>query len=88
MTKPLIKTPYSLDEMTEEFERQQHQLRSGFYGWMGLGGAIIQWHPHLKIGIAYVPTDLLILDFYNFKAAHLQAAVKQVVMACDSRAKL
>ena len=25
--------------------------RNGFYGWMGFGGSVFQWHPELKIGL-------------------------------------
>ena len=28
--------------------------REGYYGWFGYGGSIMQWHPELKIGFAFV----------------------------------
>ena len=42
-----------------------NQGRDGFYGWMGLGGSIFQWHPELRIGFGYVPTSLNVLDIVN-----------------------
>ena len=32
--------------------------RDGWYGWVGHGGSVMQWHPELKIGFGYVPTNL------------------------------
>ena len=49
--------------------------REGFYGWMGLGGSIFQWHPEHKIGFAYVPTSLNVLDIVNERGKAYQAAV-------------
>ena len=50
--------------------------REGFYGWMGLGGSIVQWHPELKIGFAFVPTLLDTMDMFNARGAALQQIVK------------
>ena len=52
--------------------------RSGFYGWMGFGGSCFQWNPHLKIGFAFVPTELE-MDLTNMRAGMLQEAVVRVV---------
>ena len=49
--------------------------REGFYGWMGLGGSIFQWHPEKKIGFAYVPTSLNVLDIVNERGKAYQAEV-------------
>jgi CubicO group peptidase (beta-lactamase class C family) len=49
--------------------------REGFYGWMGYGGSVFQWHPELRIGFAYVPTALNALDFFNQRAKWYQQAV-------------
>ena len=49
--------------------------REGFYGWMGLGGSIFQWHPERKIGFAYVPTSLNVLDLVNERGKAYQAEV-------------
>jgi len=42
-------------------------IRDGYYGWHGVGGAVMQWHPELKVGFAYVPRDLILGDpgFYR-----------------------
>ncbi len=49
--------------------------REGFYGWMGLGGSLFQWHPKHRIGFGYVPTSLNILDFVNERGKAYQAEV-------------
>jgi CubicO group peptidase (beta-lactamase class C family) len=54
-------------------ERDFNQGREGFYGWMGLGGSIFQWHPGLDIGFAFVPTSLHVLDFFNERGKKYQA---------------
>ena len=48
----------------------------GFYGWMGAGGSIFQWHPELEIGFAFIPTFLHALDMFNERGAKLQQLVK------------
>ena len=50
--------------------------REGYYGWFGLGGSIMQWHPELKIGFAFVPTFLNLTEIYNMRGAVLQQIVK------------
>lgn len=47
--------------------------REGYYGWMGLGGSIFQWHPEARIGFAYVPTSLNFLDLVNERGKGYQA---------------
>ena len=49
--------------------------REGYYGWMGLGGSIFQWHPERRIGFAYVPTSLNVLDIANERGKAYQAEV-------------
>ena len=49
--------------------------RSGYYGWMGLGGSVLQWHPELKIGFAYTPSFLQLTDLMNLRGSYLQAVV-------------
>ena len=53
--------------------------REGFFGWMGLGGSVFQWHPEHKIGFGYVPTSLYVLDFVNERAKAYQAEVVRCV---------
>ena len=57
--------------------------RDGFYGWMGLGGSIFQWHPEWRIGFAFVPTSLHVPDFVNERGKAYQAlAVECLARAC------
>jgi CubicO group peptidase (beta-lactamase class C family) len=49
--------------------------REGFYGWMGLGGSIFQWHPTHRIGFGYVPTSLNVVDILNERGKAYQAEV-------------
>jgi len=58
--------------------------REGFYGWMGLGGSIFQWHPERRIGFAYVPTSLNVLDFVNERGKAYQAEVVRCMEAATS----
>jgi len=48
-----------------------NSLRNGWFGWQGYGGSVMQWHPELNIGFAYVPNDLNGFDFGNIRAAKL-----------------
>lgn len=57
------------------FSRGLNNGREGFYGWMGLGGSIFQWHPEKKIGFAYAPTSLNFLDLVNERGKAYQAEV-------------
>jgi CubicO group peptidase (beta-lactamase class C family) len=58
-----------------------NQGREGFYGWMGLGGSIFQWHPELQIGFGYLPTSLNVLDIVNERGKAYQAQVVRCVMS-------
>lgn len=49
--------------------------REGYFGWMGLGGSIFQWNLEHKVGFAYVPTSLNVLDIVNERGKAYQAAV-------------
>ena len=53
--------------------------REGFYGWMGFGGSIFQWHPEHKIGFGYVPTSLNVLDLVNERGKAYQAEVVRCI---------
>ena len=55
--------------------------RKGFYGWFGLGGSIVQWHPELQIGFAFIPTFLNVPDLLNSRGAVLQQIVKDCISA-------
>ncbi len=61
--------------------------REGFYGWMGLGGSIFQWHPESQIGFGYVPTSLNILDLVNERGKSYQTEVLRCVARLASNTK-
>ena len=60
---------------SSRLERDFNEGREGFFGWMGLGGSIFQWHPELDIGFAFVPTSLHVLDLLNERGKRYQAEV-------------
>jgi CubicO group peptidase (beta-lactamase class C family) len=62
-------------------ERAFNEGREGFYGWMGFGGSIFQWHPQLDIGFAFVPTSLHVLDFFNERGKAYQAETLNCIAA-------
>ena len=64
---------------SSRLEREFNQGREGFYGWMGFGGSIFQWHPELDIGFAFVPTSLHVLDFFNERGKRYQAEVMRCI---------
>lgn len=66
------------------FERAFNRGREGFYGWMGFGGSIFQWHPEKDIGFAFVPTSLHYLDFLNERGKCYQAEVLRCVKDLNS----
>lgn len=70
-----------LPETASSLEKGLNQGREGFYGWMGLGGSLFQWHPDLQIGFGYVPTSLNIIDLVNERGKAYQAEVKRCVGA-------
>jgi len=61
----------------EEEDITETSGRLGYYGWMGYGGSVFQWHPELKIGFGYAPTLLQWFDFTNNKARLLQGEVEK-----------
>lgn len=70
---------------SSRLERDFTVGREGFYGWMGLGGSIFQWHPQLEIGFAFVPTSLHVLDFLNERGKRYQAEVLKCAAAMAVR---
>lgn len=66
-------------EPSTQFERAFNTGREGFYGWMGLGGSIFQWHPQYNIGFGYVPTSLNVLDIVNERGKAYQAEVLRCI---------
>ena len=68
-------------------ERAFNTGREGFYGWMGLGGSIFQWHPELKIGFGYAPTSLNVLDLVNERGKAYQAEVVRCVEKINNQSR-
>ncbi|NKB99485.1 MAG: serine hydrolase [Pseudomonadales bacterium] len=68
-----------LSEQSTPTDRRLNEGREGFYGWMGLGGSLFQWHPELQIGFGYVPTSLNAIDFVNERGKSYQAEVLNCV---------
>ena len=66
-------------EQSTKLARAFNDGREGFYGWMGLGGSIFQWHPEHKIGFGYVPTSLNVVDLFNERGKSYQAEVLKCV---------
>lgn len=64
---------------TPWFTKALNEGREGFYGWMGLGGSVFQWHPSAEIGFAFVPTSLHVIDFLNERGKLFQAAVLECI---------
>ncbi len=70
---------YRLPALSSHMDRSGNKGREGFWGWMGLGGSIFQWHPEHKIGFGFVPTRLHALDFMNERGKAYQAEVLKCV---------
>jgi CubicO group peptidase (beta-lactamase class C family) len=68
-------------DTSSKLERAFNVGREGFYGWMGLGGSLFQWHPEHDIGFAFVPTSLHMLDLLNERGKEYQAEVLRCVEA-------
>ena len=64
-----------------EADKSLHENRYGYYGWIGYGGSIVQWHPELKIGFAFLPTLLNTTEMFNERGAVLQ----QLVVDCTKK---
>ena len=60
----------------EDSEIAMNKGREGYYGWFGYGGSVVQWHPELKIGFAFIPTFMTGVELVNERGAVLQQIVK------------
>ena len=65
-------TPHQTENPSYGIGLKSEGLRDGFVGWMGFGGSVMQWHPELKIGFAYIPTCLHWYDLENCRGGKLQ----------------
>ena len=61
--------------------------REGYYGWVGFGGSVMQWHPELNIGFGYVPSLLEWYEFNNHKGANLQQLVVKCAKATSTQSR-
>ena len=73
-----------MSHTSSKVEKALNTGREGFYGWMGLGGSLFQWHPQYDVGFGYVPTALNILDLVNERGKAYQAEVLHCVEAIKS----
>ena len=64
---------------TGTLDRGMNEGREGFYGWMGFGGSLFQWHPEYRIGFGYVPTSLNSHDLTNARGKVYQTEVMRCV---------
>jgi len=55
--------------------------RVGWYGWMGYGGSVMQWHPALHIAFGYAQTNIRWWDIEDKLAGKLQKAVMDCCVA-------
>ena len=75
-TKGGVNYYHNSSEATSLDKNHFNKNREGYYGWFGYGGSIMQWHPELKIGFAFIPTFLNITERFNNRGAVLQQIVK------------
>ncbi len=66
-------------------ERAFNTGREGFYGWMGFGGSIFQWHPQRQVSFAFVPTSLHVLDFLNERGKRYQAEIQECIRKLEGQ---
>ena len=64
-------------EQDSAFGQSCQRRREGFYGFIGSGGSVVQWHPGHQIGFAYVPSLLKPYD----------VAVRGAALQVNERAK-
>lgn len=69
----------------EEAEKSDGAGRDGFYGWLGYGGSVFQWHPQHRIGFAYVPTLLEWYCIENNKGRKLQGEVVKCLQKLNKK---
>ena len=62
-------------------DRALNKGREGFYGWMGLGGSIFQWHPEKQIGFAFVPNTMHVIDLFNERGKVYQEEVLRCIQS-------
>jgi len=70
---------------SKDLDRGLNEGRAGFFGWMGFGGSVFQWHRELEIGFGYVPTSLFALDLFNERGKGYQCEVVRCVEKLSAR---
>ena len=70
---------HPLSDDSDSLERSLNEGREGFFGWMGAGGSVFQWHPEYDIGFGYVPTSMAMVDMLNTRGKAYQTEVLRVV---------
>jgi len=70
---------HPLSDESDSLERSLNEGREGFFGWMGAGGSVFQWHPEYDIGFGYVPTSMAMVDMLNTRGKAYQTEVLRVV---------
>ena len=63
----------------EEGDKSVTPGRDGYYGWLGYGGSIFQWHPEYKVGFAFTPTLMEWYSPVNEKGRLLQGEVLKCI---------
>ena len=77
----------AFNQVTRPSSRLESELnngRGGFFGWMGLGGSLFQWHPEFRIGVGYVPTSLNVMDIVNERGKSYQEETLKCIMRMKS----
>ena len=70
---------YTIPNFSQKLIELSNDKRDGFCGWGGLGGSLFHFNPELKIGIGYVPTDMLVGDLVNYKISLIEEIVADIV---------
>lgn len=78
---PQPKNPFAVDNYHDWMVKGLNQNREGWFGWGGIGGSIMMFHPEHKIGFSYVPTDLFLLDFSFTRGSLLQKLAVEAIEA-------
>ena len=56
-------------EIVDHYQAMTHSNRIGWYGWAGMGGSVMQWHPEKKLAFGYATTNLYFVDFFNSRSS-------------------
>ena len=82
----LVKGGVSVEKAPTDATPEQRLSAEGLegcHGWIGYGGSVIQWHPGMNIGFAFVPTFLYGIDIDNRRGKNL---LREVLCCAEKRA--